>query len=342
MRSPEATGVDLVLQAATGAAMMQAFAAAAELRIADALGDGPQRVDALAEQLSCNDKALRRLFRALCSVGMCDERERDVFGLTPTGVVLQSHGDASIAHWTVWVARYLWPEWAQLAESVRTGETGRKLIRNVTGMEHLERDAKAAGTFHAAMGELTQLVADSIARHPALDQARTVVDVGGGCGELLSVILRRHAHARGVLFDRPHAIERARERMQSAELLSRCQLVTGDFFRDMPAGGDVYVLKSIIHDWDDAASERILRRCRDAMNAGGCVLVVEHVMPERLTCCAEHQEIARRDLAMLLGPGGRERTDAEFRELFGRSGLLCRAVAPATLGFSMFEVVASS
>ncbi|HZQ60802.1 MAG TPA: methyltransferase [Casimicrobiaceae bacterium] len=332
-------GVDSITRAVTGAAMVQALAAAAELGLAQALARGPTDVDELAAQVGCDGDALQRLLRALASLGLCEQREANVFALTPAGAILDPRHVPSLHHWLLWWGRYMWTEWAELAQCVRTGESGRMITRRGRGFDQLEHDARAAATFHAAMSELTQLVAQSVARHEVFVRSRTVVDVGGGCGELLSTILRRHDHLHGVLFERPHAIEAARETLRTSGVSSRIEPSPGDFMHRVASGGDVYLLKSILHDWDDDRGATILRRCADAMNEHGCILVIEQVMPPRIQSSPEHQDIARRDLTMMVGPGGRERTEQEFRRLFARSGLECRSMRPAAMGFSMLEAV---
>lgn len=334
-------GTQIVMRIATSAAMMQALAAAAELGIVDVLADGAMAVDVLAQQVACDREALHRLLRGLASFGLCEERESGVFAVTNAGTVLRKAGDPSLHDWVLWFGRYLWPEWAQLAAVVRTGRSGRSLARGAQGMQHLEHDADAAHTFDGAMAELTRLVAESVATHHALAGARTIVDVGGGSGDLLCKILQQHTRARGVLLDRPHAIERARETLRAMGVASRCELVTGDFLQAVPRHADVYILKSVIHDWNDDASQTILRHCRAAMHPAGRILIVEHLMPERVTCAVEHQDIARRDLTMMIGPGGRERTEAQFRELLACCALTCRAFTRAAVGFWVIEASAA-
>lgn len=332
-------GAAAVARIATSAAMMQALAAAVELRLVDALVDGPAHSDALAQRLQCNCEALRRLLRALAAFGFCEECEPNVFGATSAGSVLRTSGDRSLHHWVLWFARYLWPEWAELTATVRTGRSGRSLSRGAHGMNHLDNDREAARIFDGAMAELTRRVGESVPTHSALSRAGTIVDIGGGSGELLCAILQRHTRAHGILFDRAHAIDRARETLRAAGLASRCDLVSGDFFRCVPKHGDVYILKSVIHDWNDLASETILRLCRDAMNPEGRILIIEHLMPERLTRSVEHQDIARRDLTMMIGPGGRERTEAQFHDLLARCGLRCGSLTRAAAGFSVIEAI---
>lgn len=148
-----------------------------------------------------------------------------------------------------------------------------------------------------------------------------MVDVAGGVGHVLLAVLRQHAQLQGVVFDRPHAQSLATAAISRAALAARCRFVAGDFFQSVPAGADLYLLKSVLHDWDDAAALAILRRCREAMAPGARLSVVERLMPERILPSAPHRALARSDLNMLVGPGGRERSLAEYTELLAQAQL---------------------
>jgi hypothetical protein len=205
------------------------------------------------------------------------------------------------------------------------------------GFKLLELNPSAASTFNMAMVQRSRLVAKEVAQHYAFSGIRTIVDVGGGHGALLETVLRANPGVRGVLVDRPHAVAGARALLEQAGVADRCELVPGDFFDALPAGADVYLLKNIIHDWDDARASRILRNCRDAMPDCGRLLLIEHVLPARLDASASHRGIVHDDLAMMLGPGGKERSENEFRELLRCSGFALVGVKPIGLGYSILE-----
>src|SRR5690606_19746260 len=233
------------------------------------------------------------------------------YEITPLGRLLAADSPGSLrAVAALWADRQQ-PLWHRLADSVRIGRGARTLLGGGGGFAHLEQDAEYAATFNEAMVALTRLAAPEIAR--AYDFAgKRVVDVGGGYGELLAAILEAHPTARGVLLDRPHAIAAAPRHFEARGLGERCELVAGDFFTSVPVGGDVYVLKSVIHDWDDDDALAILSACRAAMTADARLVLIERVMPERLAPTEEHRALARSDLNMLVMLGARERTEAEL------------------------------
>jgi predicted O-methyltransferase YrrM len=184
--------------------------------------------------------------------------------------------------------------------------------------------------FNEALAELTRLSAESIVHAYDFSGLKRIVEVGGGYGELLACILRAHPAAHGVLFDLEHAMGEARRRFEEAGLAARCEFVVGDFFRSVPPGADAYVLKSVIHDWDDAHGVQILESCRRAMAAGARLLLAERIMPDRLEVSPEHQSVARTDLNMLIAHGARERAEAALRELLHAAGFhVTRIIVPA-------------
>jgi ubiquinone/menaquinone biosynthesis C-methylase UbiE len=318
-------------------AMSQAACAAAELRIADHLTSGPKNADELARATGSHAPSLHRLLRALASLQLCVEREDGAFALGPMGSLLRTDGSNSLRSWILWWGKYQWPLWGNLLYSVNTGESARKLATGMEGFGHLERDAEAAAVFNHAMAQLTRLVAAEVVRLYDFAGMRRIVDVGGGYGALLAAILEAYPDAHGVLYDLPHAIEGARAHLTNAGLQKRCEFITGNFFDSIPEGGDAYLLKAVIHDWNDERSVVILRHCRRAIQQGGKLLLVERIMPERLEASSQHRAIARADLSMLVGPGGRERTEAEFLALLGSSGFRLAKVVATALEYSILE-----
>jgi ubiquinone/menaquinone biosynthesis C-methylase UbiE len=324
-----------------GSWMSQAVYVAAELRIADLLAGAPKRVDELAKAAACHAPSLARLMRGLASLGICIEREDGCFDLTPMGSLLRSDTPNSLCSWaTVW-GKLQWPVWGNLLYSVRTGESARKLVLGTEGYEHLAHDADAAAVFNRAMTEITRLVASEVTRVYGFSGARQIVDVGGGYGELVAAILKAHPKARGVVVDMPHASEGAKQYARDAGVAERCEFVAGDFFESMPPGGDIYLLKSVLHNWNDEKSAVILRNCRRAMSQSAKLLLVERLALARMDVSCEAQAVARADLNMLVGPGGRERTEAEFRDLLDDAGFRLVRIFPGVLDFSVIESVAS-
>lgn len=328
-----------LLRLVNGNWMTQAIAVAAELGIMDLLARGARQAEELASATGCHGPSLQRLLRALASLGLCEEQEDGSFALTASGSLLQSDAPMSLQAYAVRYGQYQWPAWGKLLHSVKTGECARTLVDGTTGFEHLERDATMAATFHRAMTEITRLIARAVV--PAYDFSgfRCIVDVGGGYGEMLIAILPACPAARGVLFDRPDALAGARQHLDNAGVADRCELVTGDFFESIPGGADGYLLKSVIHDWNDERAAAILKCCRDAMSREAKLLLVEYIMPERMEPSVLNRDAARSDLNMLVMLGGRERTASEYRSLLDSAGLSVTRIVPAALNFSVIEAV---
>jgi hypothetical protein len=318
-------------------ALAQAAYVAAELRLADHLAAGPMQVNDLARATDCHPPSLYRLLRALVTLEICIEQKDGAFALGRCGSPVRSDSADSLQSRLLWFGRNQWAVWGQLLQTVRTGESARKRMTGSDGFGMLERDPSAAATFNMAHMQRTRRVAKEVARHHSFSGVKTIVDVGGGHGALLETLLRANPGVRGVLVDRPHAADGARALVEQAGVADRCELVPGDFFDALPAGADVYLLKNIIHDWDDERASRILRNCHDAMPDGGRLLLIEQVLPAYLDASASHRAIVHDDLAMMLGPGGKERNEYEFRELLRCSGFALAGIKPIGLGYSILE-----
>ena len=327
-----------LLDLVNGSWIAQACYVAARLGIADLLAAGPRSAADLAAATATDAAALRRLLSALGSVDICRQREDGSFEMTRVGRTLQTDAPCSMRAWTLQWGGEAWRVWANLLHSVRTGQSARSLITGDSGFAHLERDPQAAQIFNQAMVDLTRLAAMDIAR--AYDfGGKRVMDVGGGYGELLAQILLTHPGARGVLFDMPHAISRAREHLGGRQLEDRCEFVAGDFFASVPTGSDVYVLKTVIHDWADDKARDILRSCRAALAPNARLLIIERLMPERLEPSAENRALARVDLHMLVALGAQERTQAQMQALLAAVGLkMLRRIETA----SEFQILEAS
>jgi hypothetical protein len=325
-------------QIISGEWMTQVTYVAAELRIPDLLATGAKRVDELARITECHAPSLRRLMRALVTLELCQEREDGTFELTPMGTLL-SEAEDSLRSWAIHMGKYQWAHWGNLLYSVKTGESARNLLTGTEGFEHLERDPERAAVFNRAMVEQTRRIARGVVRTYDFAGMRRIVDVGGGHGELLAAILAAYPQMRGVLFDLPHAIETARPHLEQAGVAERCELVAGNFFESVPRGADAYLLKSIIHDWNEERSTAILQTCRAALAPEAKLLLVERIMPERLEASPLHQSVAQSDLNMLVGPGGRERTEAEFEGLLSSASFRLTRILPIGPASGVLEAV---
>jgi hypothetical protein len=309
-----------LLDLINGSWIAQACYVTARLGIPDLLAAGPRTAEDLAVAIGADAPALRRLLGALGSVDICRQRDDGAFEMTRMGALLGTDVPCSMRSWALQWGGEAWQVWANLLHSVKTGRSARQLITGNAGFAHLERDPAAAQIFNQAMVDLTRLAALDITR--AYDFAGLrVMDVGGGYGELLAQILLTYPSAQGVLFDMPHAIAKARDLLCNRGLQERCEFVAGDFFASVPSGCDVYLLKTVIHDWPDERARDILRSCAQAMPAGARLLVIERIMPERLEPSAENRALARVDLHMLVALGAQERTLQEMLRLLGAAGL---------------------
>jgi hypothetical protein len=313
-----------LLQMLAGKWVSRAISAAAELGIADHLASGPRTAAELAAACGAREREVYRLLRALASVGVFVEIAPRQFALTAVAEPLRSDAPDSIRNMARFIGMPMtWRAWEPLTESVRTGKPG---IENAFG--YLKDHAGEAEIFNNAMTDLSRQAGAAVADAYDFSRFRKLVDVAGGHGKLLATILERHPMLSGVLFDMPHVIAGAR-----ANLPARCEAASGDFFQAVPAGADAYLLKHIIHDWDDDEAAAILRSCRRAIAADGRLLVVEMVIP-----AGNEPHFGKLlDLEMLAIPGGLERTEEEFRALFASAGFEVTGVIPTQSPVSIIE-----
>jgi ubiquinone/menaquinone biosynthesis C-methylase UbiE len=321
MNSPDDTQhATELLRLINGSWITQACYVMARLGIPDLMASGPRTAEDLAAARGTHAPSLRRLLNALGSVDLCSQREDGTFELTALSALLRSDHPSSLRAWTLHWGSNSWLVWANLLHSIRTGHSARELIMDTPGFTHLDHNPEAAAVFNQAMVQLTRLAALEVVK--AYDFAgKKVMDVGGGYGELLAQVLIAYPTATGVLFDMAHAITNARAAFAQRGLAARCEFVEGDFFERIPAGPDVYMLKSVIHDWPDDRAITILRACQRAMQPDARLLLVERMMPERLRASAQSESIARSDLHMLVALGAQERAPAEFEVLLRAAGL---------------------
>ena len=315
----------------------QAICAAVELGIPDLLTPGPASADELAAAAGAHAPSLRRLLSALVTVEIVREHGDGRFDLTPMGALLRADTAESLHARALWVGRYQWPLWGRLADSIRSGDSARKLLSDTEGFAHLAQDPEQAVVFNRAMVELTRAVVPQIAGAYDFSRMRTIVDLGGGYGELLTAILAANPRLHGVLFDLAHAADEGRHRIARAGLADRCAVVTGDFFASVPSGADAYLLKSVIHDWDDARAAILLGNVRRAMEKPARLLLVERILPERFTASTADRTIAGRDLNMLVSLAAKERTEAQFRGLLVGAGFRLMRILPVGSGLCVLE-----
>jgi len=317
----------------TGYWISQAIYAAAKFSIADHLKDGPKSIEELAEATSTNADALYRLLRALASKGIFAECEPRQFSLTPLAEPLQSDVPGSKRALALMSGDEQFRAWAEIEFSIQTGEIAFEKVFGKPIFEYLGDNPDKARIFDAAMVGIHGRESDIILDAYDFSRFGVIADIGGGNGSQITGILQRHTSMKGILFDLPHVIERAKERIEAAGLTDRCELVSGSFFESVPQGADAYMMRHIIHDWNDKKSQAILRNCHRAMSSDNRLLVVESVIPPG------NEPFGGKflDLVMLLIPGGKERTEDEYRALLGKAGFDPEWVKPTSAEISILE-----
>jgi SAM-dependent methyltransferase len=318
----------------TGYWVSQAVGVVARLGVADELAAGPRDRNDLARAVGADTEALYRVLRLLASLGVFNEVSPGSFSLTPLGDTLRSDSPGSVRNFAITeTAPGHWLPWGRLHESVRTGQP---MAREALGMELFEwysKDPDEAGYFSAAMGNLAALAASELVRVYDFSGVRTVVDVGGAHGVLLAAVLRANPAARGILFDVPHVIATAGDAVAAAGLSGRCELMSGDFFEVVPEGGDLHLLKQVVHDWNDERAARLLQNCHGALTRDGKLLLVEMVIPSD----NRPSPAQAMDLNMLVLLGGQERTGEHFERLLRAAGFRLERIIPTDSPFSVIE-----
>jgi RimJ/RimL family protein N-acetyltransferase len=332
--SASASPAAVLRRLVNGYQVSQAIHVAATLGIADLLADGPRTSDDLAAATATHPRSLYRLLRALASVGVFHEEDGRRFALTPLGDCLRSDAPEPVGGWAAFVGRPSNRQaWGALLDSVRTGENAFRAVHGVGVWEYRVHHPEESAIFDRAMADLTRLVDRALVDAYDFSRFDTLVDVGGGNGALLGAILARHPALHGVLFDQPHVVAAAAAKREAAGVADRCRIVGGSFFETVPEDGDAYILKAIVHDWEDEEAAAILRVCRSAMPADGVLLVIERT----LGAPNEDPDAKLMDLNMLVAPGGQERTVEEFGELLAGAGLRLTQTFPTSAGLSILE-----
>jgi hypothetical protein len=328
----------LLYQMATGHYLSRALHLAATLGIADRLKDGPRPIGELAQATVTHAPSLNRVLRLLASAGVLAEQENGTFALTSIGECLRTDipGSAS-AMVKLFAGPRIQDNWKDLEYCVRTGEPAFRKRGVTDPFSDPARDPEETANFDAAMADLTRLIAVAVAAAYDFTAFGTVVDVGGGNGALLIGLLKANLGLRGIVFDRPAAAERATRNIGASALTDRCRALGGDFFRAVPSGGDAYILKHVIHDWNDERAVAILGSCRRVISASGKVLIVEGVYPPRIDQTPESRGAAANDANMLVSTGGRERSEAEFRSLYEAAGFALTRIVPTSARVSVIE-----
>jgi hypothetical protein len=339
----ESTSIDMPPAAYLGqlignTGFVHAILVAANLGLADLLKNGPLSIADLAETTGTHARSLYRMLRALASRGIFSEDADGRFSLTALADPLRSDAPDSIHNWALFVGSEAeLQSWAHLSYSVRTGKPAFEHIFGKGWFDYLDDQPEMAQIFNKLMTGGSTSDAAAIIEAYDFSVYRKIVDIGGGHGALLAHILEQNPQSSGVLFDAPSVIAGATGAIDTQVNQGRAERVAGNFFEAVPNGGDAYVLKYIIHDWDDERAITILKNCRHAMSDNGRVLLVEMVIP------AGNAPSPGKflDLEMLLYFYSRERTEAEYRDLLQQAGLELITITPTASPFSIIEAAAA-
>lgn len=306
-----------MIQFITGFWMSRALWVAAKLGIADLLQSGPKTAAELAEATSTHAPSLYRIMRALTSAGIFHRTDDDRFDLTPLSETLITGVPGSVRWFIVSeLGQEHYPAWGNLMHSVRTGEIAFDSHYAQDVWKYFADHPEDGAVFNESMSVMTAAANKAITSVYDFSEFGKVIDIGGGHGGLITSILKKHPDVKGLLFDAPVVIEGARPKLESAGVADRCETVAGDFFQAVPEGGDAYIMKWIIHDWEDQKAITILKNCRQHMQPNARLIVVDCVVPEN-----DVPDFSKTfDLNMMVMTGGKERTRAEFEQLLAAAG----------------------
>ena len=306
-----------------GVVAAQAIHAAIKFRIPDLLASGPKNISELASACDVHEPALERLLRALTTIEMFVRNPDGRYSNSPRTEVLRTDHPLSLrSEGMLLPAPFMWLPLGELCESVRTGKPAFERLFGQSFFTYLEEHPEDAANFNRVMTQEIMWTTPALLRAYDFSRFRRLVDVGGGQGAFLSKVLAATPGLRGILFDQPKVVAEARE-MLNSELAARTEIVGGSFFEDVPKGADAYVLRKIIHDWEDEDALRILRNVRRAMSASATLLLVEGLID------SSQNPVGLMDLMMLVFFRGRERTEADFRSLLHSAGFSLSRVIPA-------------
>lgn len=330
--SPEMAMMRLI----TGFWISRAICVFAQLGLADQIKDEARSAAELAAITNAHEPSLQRLLRALATIGILNEIDEGNFGLTPLSKTLRTDVPGSLCSTAVLeLGGENYAAWGDLFHSIKTGEVAFDHVFGMNLWESLERSPEDARIFNDSMSRAAAETNEAILASYDFSGVKRIVDIGGGHGALIISILTEYPEMDGVLFDTPSVIEGAVARIDAAGLTDRCEAVAGDFFTGLPIGADAYILKWIIHDWNDERARTILKNCRNAITNDGKLILVEAVIPP-----GNEPHFGKfLDLNMMVMTGGLERTEEEFRRLLDASGFRLVRVIPTNSPISIIEAV---
>jgi hypothetical protein len=323
-----------LVQMAMGHWVSTVLYTAAKFGLADLLADGPRTAEDLAEKTSTHGPSLYRLMRTLGHLGLVREDGGHRFALTPLGAALKTGAPGAARASVLTLASEGWMRgFAQLPWSIQTGKSGFEKLHGMPVFDWLAQDPEAISLFSETMVGIHGAEPAAVAKAYDFSGLKTIVDVGGATGHLLATILEKNPSSRGILYDLPHVVREAPAVLAKRGLSDRISIESGSFFDNIPAGADAYLLSHIIHDWSEPQCLTILGNCKRAMKPNSRVLLIEMVLPEG----NEPHPGKLLDMMMLVGPGGQERTPAEYRELLAKAGLRLERIVPTESPVSVVE-----
>jgi hypothetical protein len=331
--APAAAAEAQLTKMLTGAWVTQTLYVAAKLGIADHLRTGAIDCETLAAVVGADPNALRRLLRALVSLGICERDANDCYQTTSLGELLESEAPRSLHALATMMGEEHYRAWGDLLYSVETGETAFEHRFGEPVCDYFATHPDASVTFQRATIQLAEQMPAAVVDAYDFSDFRKVVDIGGGRGTLLAAILQAEPRLEGILFDQPAMRSTAREFLAAQNVADRCQLVVGDFFLSVPEEGDLYLLATVLHDFPADQAIEILRNAHQAMPAGAKLLVIERVLGAPH---ADHFAVLA-DLNLLVISGGLERTEDEYRDLLQAAGFRLARTIATRCGFSILE-----
>jgi hypothetical protein len=324
MPMPPLTPIDIAMQMACGYIASSALNAAARLKIADLLNNGPKHVTDLAKETSTSADILYRILRALASSGVFVEVTPHVFANTPISEVIRSDHPQSIYDMVIWICdAFHYDCYRDMMPILQDGKSAAEHVFQKPVFEAIFSDPDLARSFNNAMTSMSAQVIPAVLQAYDFSGIGTLADIAGGHGFAITSILKKYPEMKGILFDLPNVVVGASDRIEKMQLIDRLKVVEGDFFESVPRA-DAYIMKHIIHDWDDEKSIAIIKNCGKNLESGGKVILIETVLP-----IGNEPHMGKWiDIEMFMLPGGRERTKEEFRELFDRAGFKLNKVVP--------------
>jgi len=328
----------LLFQQGSQLVLIRCLTIAANLGIADLVADEPRSVDDLSNSVGADPLTLYRMLRLLASYGYFAEDEEGRFGLTPTAEYLRSDQENSMRDYLQLIgARWFWDSLANLPHTIETGEPAFEQVYDIEFFKFLSEDPGAYDLFSSGISVFSDTVHRILAKSFDFGRYKRIVDIGGGQGAFLAAILSEYPAVRGVLLDNPSVVAN-QEYLQKMGVTDRCEAIGGDFSDAVPPGGDIYILKQVIHNWEDRAAIDLLARCREAMNDNGRVLTIEGVIrPGNSPDPNKNMDVTMMALTL-----GRERTEKEFQYLYEQAGLKITRIIPTTMPSTLSIIVGTS